>query len=69
LVANPRLEYVALYEISAVLMLRTEPTAEDSFADKRARSNEGTAMAAMIRMIATTISNSMSEKPFCLRME
>jgi hypothetical protein len=26
------------------------------------------AMAAMIRMIATTISNSISEKPFCLRI-
>jgi hypothetical protein len=26
------------------------------------------AMAAMIRMIATTISSSISEKPFCLRI-
>jgi hypothetical protein len=26
------------------------------------------AMAAMIRMIATTINNSMSEKPFCFRI-
>jgi hypothetical protein len=26
------------------------------------------AMAAMIRMIATTISNSISEKPFCFRI-
>jgi hypothetical protein len=25
-------------------------------------------MAAMIRMMATTISNSISEKPFCLRI-
>jgi hypothetical protein len=30
----------------------------------RARSKFGIAMAAMIKMIATTISNSMSEKPF-----
>jgi hypothetical protein len=26
-------------------------------------------MAAMIRMMATTINNSMSEKPFCFRIE
>jgi hypothetical protein len=31
-----------------------------------ARSKFGIAMAAMIKMIATTISNSISEKPFCL---
>src|SRR5580704_1634442 len=31
----------------------------------RARSRFGIAMAAMIKMIATTISNSISEKPFC----
>jgi hypothetical protein len=34
----------------------------------RARSKFGIAIAAMIRMIATTISNSISEKPFCLRI-
>src|SRR5205814_8418082 len=49
-------------------MFFTEPTAEDSLALIRARSRFGMAMAAIIRMIATTISNSISEKPFCLRM-
>src|SRR5437763_12792769 len=46
-------------------MVRTELTADDSLAAMRARSRLGIAMAAMIKMIATTISNSISEKPFC----
>src|SRR6266404_4498159 len=46
-----------------------EPTAEASFAAMRERSKFGMAMAAMIRMIATTISSSINEKPFCLRMK
>src|SRR5579871_571599 len=66
--ANPTEGYAALYEISAVLTLRTEPTADASLADIRARIRFGIAMAAMIRMMATTISNSISEKPFCFRM-
>jgi hypothetical protein len=45
-------------------MVRIDATADDSFAAIRARNRFGIAMAAMIRMIATTISNSMSEKPF-----
>src|SRR5579862_7050031 len=49
-------------------MERSEPTAEASFAAMRERSRFGIAMAAMIRMIATTISNSISEKPFCFLM-
>src|SRR5271156_4289078 len=49
-------------------MVRSEPTADVSLAAIRERSRLGMAMAAMIRMIATTISNSISEKPFCLRM-
>src|ERR1700686_4889816 len=49
-------------------MLRMEPTADDSLAAMRARSKFGIAIAAMIRMIATTISSSISEKPFCLRI-
>src|SRR5258708_9481924 len=49
-------------------MVRTPLAAADSLAAIRARSRFGIAMAAMIRMIATTISNSISEKPFCLRM-
>src|ERR1700693_690860 len=46
-------------------MVRIEPTAEASLAAMRARSKFGIAMAAMIKIIATTINNSMSEKPFC----
>src|SRR5256885_6556469 len=49
-------------------MVRTALTADDSLAAIRARSRFGMAMAAIIRMIATTISNSISEKPFCLRI-
>src|SRR4051812_31774015 len=49
-------------------MVRSEPTAELSLADLRALSRLGIAIAAMIRMIATTMSNSMSEKPFCFVM-
>lgn len=49
--------------ISAVLMVRTEATAEDSFAAMRARKKFGIAIAAIIRMIATTINNSIKEKP------
>jgi hypothetical protein len=37
-----------------------------SFAFTRARSSAGMAIAAMIPMIATTISNSINEKPFSL---
>src|SRR5262245_5723252 len=48
-------------------MVRIELTAEDSLAAMRARSKLGIAMAAMIRMIATTINNSINEKPFCFR--
>src|SRR5690242_12582245 len=49
-------------------MVRSELTADDSLAAIRARSKFGIAMAAMIRMIATTISNSINEKPFCFRI-
>src|SRR5208282_162132 len=46
-------------------MVRSDATADDSFAAIRARNRFGMAIAAMIKMIATTISNSISEKPFC----
>src|SRR5271166_5546478 len=46
-------------------MVRTDATADDSFAAMRARSKFGIAIAAMMRMMATTMSNSISEKPFC----
>src|SRR4029077_7204895 len=49
-------------------MVRMDATADDSLAAMRARSKFGIAMAAMIRMIATTISSSISEKPFCFRI-
>src|SRR5205823_2277594 len=45
-------------------MARMEATAEASLAPILARSRLGIAIAAMIRMIATTISNSMRENPF-----
>ena len=41
------------------------PIVADSFAETRARRRLGIAMAAMMPMIATTISSSMSVKPFC----
>src|SRR6266496_3122318 len=46
-------------------MVRSDATADDSLAAIRARIRFGMAIAAMIRMMATTISNSMSENPFC----
>src|SRR5277367_4211590 len=49
-------------------MVRMEATADDSLAAIRARSRLGIAIAAMIRMMATTISSSISEKPFCFRI-
>src|SRR5260370_26327479 len=49
-------------------MVRREPAAEASFAAIRDRRRFGIAMAAMIKMIATTISNSIREKPFCFFM-
>ena len=52
----------------ALLMARTEPIADDSLPDMRARRRPGTAMAAMMPMIATTISSSISVKPFWLRI-
>src|SRR5215469_3205434 len=49
-------------------MVRIELAAADSLAAIRARSRFGIAIAAMIRMIATTINNSISEKPFGFRI-
>src|ERR1700736_5300533 len=49
-------------------MLRTEPTADASLADMRARIKFGMGVTAMIRMMAPTISSSINEKPFCLRI-
>src|SRR5580692_6547262 len=46
-------------------MVRSEAAPDESLAAIRARIKLGIAIAAMIRMIATTISSSISEKPFC----
>jgi hypothetical protein len=46
-----------------VAILRTEAAAEDSLAAILARSKLGIAMAAMIKMIAITISSSINENP------
>src|SRR5947207_2944884 len=45
-----------------------DPMAEASLPDIRARSRPGTAIAAMIPMIATTISSSIRVKPLLLRI-
>jgi hypothetical protein len=50
-------------------MVRTELAAEASLADILACTKFGMAMAAMIRIIATTISSSIREKPFCFRIK
>jgi hypothetical protein len=47
-------------------MVRIEATAEASLAAILDRIKLGIAIAAMIKIIATTMSNSISEKPFCL---
>src|SRR6266571_6692483 len=57
-----------MYDASAVLMPRSEATAEASLAEILERIMLGIAIAAIIRMIATTINNSISENPFCLGM-
>src|ERR1700730_11659191 len=49
-------------------MARSDPMADASLPDIRARSRPGTAMAAMMPMIATTISNSMRVKPELARI-
>jgi hypothetical protein len=58
------LPYVEANVTAAVFIVRAEPTAEASLAAMRARSKFGMAIAAMIKMIATTINSSISEKPF-----
>src|ERR1043166_5902677 len=67
-VAKPTEGYEVAYVTAAVLRARRLPTAADSFAEILARSRLGMAMAAMMRMIATTINNSMRENPLCLDM-
>ena len=47
--------YSVEYAIAAVFTVRKEPTAEASFAAMRERSKFGIAIAAIIKMMATTI--------------
>ena len=47
-------------------MALNDPIADASFPAIRARRRPGTAMAAMMPMIATTISSSISVNPFCV---
>jgi hypothetical protein len=49
-------------------MARSDPIAEASLPDIRARNSPGTAIAAMIPMMATTISSSISVKPLLSRI-
>ncbi len=65
---NPVSGNVDWYAAWAVFNVRIELTAEDSFAAMRARKRLGMAIAAMIKMIATTISSSINEKPRCFRI-
>src|SRR5271155_3034079 len=65
---KPTLGQDAAYVTSPVFSVRSEPTADDSFAASFDFNRFGIAIAAMIKMIATTISNSISEKPFCFFM-
>jgi hypothetical protein len=48
---------------SAVLIVRTEPIPDDSFADILALNSAGMAIEAMMPMMATTMSNSTNVKP------
>src|SRR5215472_12239915 len=63
---KPKPGYVVEYVTSAVLRVRTVLAPADSFAAIRALIKFGIAIAAIIKMIATTISNSIKEKPFFL---
>src|SRR6188474_2810665 len=65
--ANParsvKLPLVERYSSSPLPIVLIEAVAEPSLADLRALSKLGMAIAAMIKMIATTINSSISEKP------
>jgi hypothetical protein len=61
--AKPPFPQLEAYVASALLMVRIDPIADASLPDMRARRRPGTAIAAMIPMIATTISSSISVNP------
>src|SRR5882762_4975673 len=54
--------------MAAVLIMRREATAAASLARRRDLRKLGTAMAAMIKITATTMSSSIRENPLGLRM-
>ena len=56
------------YATSADVIVRILAAADDSLADILARSRFGIAIAAINKMIATTISSSINENPFCFRI-
>src|SRR5262245_37456708 len=61
-----KLPLVERYNNSPLPMVLIEAVAEPSFAERRALRRLGMAIAAMIKMIATTINSSMSENPLVL---
>jgi hypothetical protein len=61
--AKPTVGYVELYEICAMFSVRTDATADASFAAMRALKRFGIVIAAILKMMATTINNSTSENP------
>jgi non-ribosomal peptide synthase protein (TIGR01720 family) len=65
---GPRLGVTWAYPQTLFSEESVRDLAEAWFAAIRAFNKLGIAMAAMIKMIATTINSSISEKPFCLRI-
>src|SRR5471030_315093 len=64
--AYPPLAQLAAYVAFPELIARTDAMADASLPAKRARSRPGMAIAAMMPMIATTISSSISVNPSVL---
>src|SRR5437773_6434764 len=67
-VAYPPAAQLEEYAACPLLIARSEPIPDASLPAILARSNPGMAIAAMMPMIATTISNSMRVKPFAFRI-
>lgn len=65
----PIVGYARLYVSSDVEIVRIDADADASFAEILARSRFGNAIAAMIRIIATTIRSSIKENPSCRFIE
>src|SRR5260370_20165772 len=66
--AKPTVGKAELYESCAVFKVRIDAAATDSLATMRECRKLGIAIAAMIRMIATTINSSMRENPVVFRI-